>query len=124
MEIRVEVDSEIIFLKLAGSLVASSIEELKGQVQKLVEKRYLHIVFDLSRVDFVDSSGLGLCITTSRELAALSGKLVCCGLSDNVQKLFTMTRADQKIAVMATRMNAFDYMLTLLSDDNPEATVL
>lgn len=123
MEIKVEVDSEIIFLKLAGSLVASSIEELKSQVQKLVEKKYLHIVFDLSRVDFVDSSGLGLCISTSRELAAISGKLVCCGLKDNVQKLFTMTRADQKVAVMASRMNAFDYMLTLLGDDNPEATV-
>lgn len=124
MEIKVEVDSEIIFLKLAGSLVASSIEELKNQVQKLVEKKYLHIVFDMSRIDFVDSSGLGACITTSRELAALSGKLVCCGLKDNVQKLFTMTRADQKIAIMASRMNAFDYMLTLLSDDKTEATVL
>lgn len=124
MEIKVEVDSDIIFLKLVGSLVASSLEELKSQVQKLVEKKYLHIVFDLSRVDFVDSSGLGLCISTSRELAAISGKLVCCGLRENVQKLFTMTRADQKIAVMASRVNAFDYMLALLNEDAPEATVL
>lgn len=124
MEIKVEVDSDIIFLKLAGSLVASTVEELKSQVQKLVDKKYLHIVFDMNRVDFVDSSGLGLCITTSRELAALSGKLVCCGLRDNVQKLFAMTRADQKIVIMASRMNAFDYMLAKLNEDAPEATVL
>lgn len=124
MEIKVEVDSDIIFLKLSGSLVASGLEELKSQVQKLVEKNYVHIVFDMNRVDFVDSSGLGLCISTARELAASSGKLVCCGLKESVQKLFAMTRADQKIVVMATRMNAFDYMLALLNEDAPEASIL
>lgn len=124
MEIKVEVDSDIIFLKMTGSLVASTLEELKSQVQKLVDKRYVHIVFDMSRIDFVDSSGLGLCISTARELAAVSGKLVCCGLKENVQKLFTMTRADQKIVVMASRMNAFDYMFAILNEDTPEATVL
>lgn len=124
MDIKVEVDSDIIFLKLSGSLVASTLEELKSQIQKLIDKKYVHIVFDLSRVDFVDSSGLGLCISTSRDLAAGSGKLVCFGLNDNVQKLFKMTRADQKIVVMASRMNAFDYMLSLLNEDVPEASVL
>lgn len=124
MEIKVEVDSDIIFLKLSGSIVAGTIEELRSQIQKLMSKRYLHIVFDLSRVDFIDSSGLGLCITTSRELAAASGKLVCCGLRENVMKLFTMTHADRKIVVMANRGNAFDYMFALLNEGTPEATVL
>lgn len=124
MEIKVEVDSEIIFLKLSGSLVASTLDELKSQVQKLIDKKYLNIAFDLQRVEFVDSSGLGLCIATARELAAVSGKLVCYGLNDNVQKLFKMTRADQKIVVMASRLNAFDYMLALLNEDVPEASVL
>lgn len=124
MEIKIEVDSDIIFVKLSGSLVASNLEELKSQVQKLIDKKFVHIVFDLSRIDFVDSSGLGLCISTARELAAISGKLVCYGLNENVQKLFKMTRADQKIVVMASRMNAFDYMLSLINEDIPEASVL
>lgn len=124
MEIKVELDSDIIFLKLSGSLVASTLEQLKSQIQKLVDKKYVNIVFDMNRIDFVDSSGLGLCITTARELAALSGKLVCCGLNDNVQKLFKMTRADQKIAVMASRVNAFEYMLSRLNDDLHGSSVL
>ena len=124
MEMKVELDSDIIFLKLSGSLVASSLELLRSQVQKLVDKKYVNIVLDMSRVEFVDSSGLGLCITTARELKAISGKLVCFGLNDNVQKLFKMTRADQKIAVMASRMNAFDYMLARLNDDLQGTSVL
>lgn len=122
MEIKVEVDSDIIFVKLSGSLVASTLEELKSQVQKLIDKKFVHIVFDLSRIDFVDSSGLGFCISTARDLVAVSGKLVCYGLNDNVQKLFKMTRADQKIAVMASRMNAFEYMLAKLNDNIPGAS--
>src|SRR6185369_671017 len=124
MEVKVELDRDIIFLKLSGGLVASTLEQLRNQIQKLVDKKYVNIVFDMSRVDFVDSSGLGLCISTARELAAISGKLVCCGLSDNVQKLFKMTRADQKVAVMASRMNAFEYMLSRLNDDPHGASVL
>lgn len=116
MEISVEVDSNIICLKLAGSLVASTLDGVKTQVQKLAEKKYVHIIFDMSRVDFVDSSGLGMCISTARELDAISGKLVCCGLKENVQKLFTMTRADQKITVMATRRNAFDNLLAKIQE--------
>lgn len=124
MEIKVELDSDIIFLKLHGSLVASTLDQLRSQVQKLVDKKYVNIVFDMSRVDFVDSSGLGLCITTARELATVSGKLVCYGLNENVLKLFKMTRADQKIAVMASRMNAFEYMLSRLNDDPHGSSVL
>jgi anti-sigma B factor antagonist len=116
MEISVEVDSNIICLKLAGSLVASTLDAVKTQVQKLAEKKYVHIIFDMNRVDFVDSSGLGMCISTARELDAISGRLVCCGLKENVQKLFAMTRADQKITVMATRMNAFDHLFAKIQD--------
>lgn len=124
MEIKVEVDSNIIFIKMAGSLVASTVELVKDQIQKLIDKKYVYIVFDMSRVDFVDSSGLGLCISTARELAACAGKLVCSGLRENVKKLFTMTRADQKISVMVTRMDAFDYLLAKLDEEIPGATVL
>lgn len=122
MEVKVEVDSDIIFLKMSGSLVASVVEQLKQQVQKLIDKHYVHIVFDMNNVDFIDSSGLGLCITTSRELAAASGTLVCCGLKENIQKLFAMTKADQKIAVMASRRNAFDYMLAKLNESGADPT--
>lgn len=123
MEIKVELDSDIIFLKLSGSLVANTLELLKSQIQKLVDKKYVNIVLDMSRIEFVDSSGLGLCITTARELSAVSGKLVCCGLNDNVLKLFKMTRADQKITVLASRMTAFEYMLSRLNDDLHGASV-
>lgn len=124
MEMKVELDSKIIFIKMTGSLIAGIVEQVRSQIQKLIEKKYVFIVFDLSKVDFIDSSGLGLCITTSRELASYSGMLVCFGLQDNVQKLFSMTRADQKIKVMDSRPDAFDFLYSLINEPQEGALIL
>lgn len=111
MEIKIEMDNDVLILKLSGSLVASAAEGLKEQTTKLIEKKYRFILFDLSKVDFIDSSGLGACIACNRELAACNGLLACAALTENVRKVFHMTRADQKILVFAGRQDAVNVLL-------------
>ena len=111
MEIKLEMDNEVIILKLAGNLVASTAEVLNAQIAKLIEKKYRFILLDLGRVDFIDSSGLGTCIAIKRDLAAKDGLLACTGLSENVRKLFRMTHADQKIMIFDARQDAVDALL-------------
>jgi anti-sigma B factor antagonist len=111
MDIKIEMDNEVIILKLIGSLVASSAEELKTQAARLVEKKYLFILLDLGKVDFIDSSGLGACIAINRDLVARNGVLACAGMIENVRKVFHMTRADQKILVFDARQVAVNALL-------------
>jgi anti-sigma B factor antagonist len=111
MDIKLEMDNEVIILKLTGSLVANTAEGLKAQVARLLEKKYRFIVIDLGRIDFIDSSGLGACIAIKRDLVATDGVLACAGMNENVRKVFRMTRADQKILVFATRHEAVNALL-------------
>jgi len=111
MEIKLEMDNEVVILKLVGSLVASSAEGLKEQAVKLIEKKYRFILLDLGKVDFVDSSGLGACIAFNRDLAGKDGVLACAGMNENVRKVFRMTRADQKIQVYDTRLEGVNALL-------------
>jgi len=111
MEIKLEMDNEVIILKLIGSLVASSAEGLKEQIAKLMEKKYRFILLDLGKVDFIDSSGLGACIAIKRDLTATNGILACAALNENVRKVFRMTRADQKILVFDARQEAVNALL-------------
>lgn len=111
MEIKLETDNEVVILKLIGDLVASTAEELKVQVARLIEKKYRFILLDLGRVDFIDSSGLGACIAIKRDLAAKEGALACTELNENVRKVFRMTRADQKIMVSDSRQDAVAALL-------------
>lgn len=111
MEIKLEMDNEVIILKLVGSLVASSAEGLKDQSAKLIEKKYRFILLDLGKVDFIDSSGLGACIAINRELAGKDGVLACAGMNENVRNVFRMTRADQKILVFDARHEGVNALL-------------
>lgn len=99
MEIKLEMDHEVVILKLVGDLVAGTAEELKAQVAKLIDKKYLFILLDLGKVDFIDSSGLGSCMAINRDLTVKDGLLACACLNENVRKVFRMTRADQKIMI-------------------------
>lgn len=115
MEIKLEMDNEVIILKLTGSLVASSAEGLKEQAAKLIEKKYRFILLDFAKVDFIDSSGLGACIAINRDLAGKNGVLACAGMNENVRNVFHMTRADQKILVFAARHEAVNTLLERIS---------
>lgn len=115
MEIKLEMDNGVVILQLSGNLVASSAETLREQIAKLIEKKFRFIVLDLGKVDFIDSSGLGSCIASNRDLNALNGVLACSGLNDNVRKVFRMTRADQKIKIFAARSDAVYALLELIN---------
>ena len=106
MEIKMEMDNNVVILKLVGNLVASSAETLKTQVAKLLEKNYLYLLVDLSKVDFIDSAGLGACIAANRTVLAREGDFVCAGANETVSKLFRTTRANQKITLIETRFDA------------------
>lgn len=106
MEIKLEMDNEVVILKLVGNLVASTAEELKMQIAKLIEKKYLFILLDMGKVDFIDSSGLVACMAIKRDLAANVGLLACTELTESVRKVFRMTHADQKIMIFDARQDA------------------
>lgn len=103
MEINIGMDGDTVVLDLSGDLVASSAEELKAQVAKLIEKNFRYVMLDMGKVGFMDSSGLGACMAVHKTLAEKSGLVVCAQPSDAVSKIFRITRADKKIAVAASR---------------------
>lgn len=106
MEIKLEADNELVTLKLVGSLVASTVVELKLQIAILIKKKYLFVLLDMKKIDFIDSFGLATCIAIKRDLAVNAGLLACTGLNENVRRVFALTHADQKIMVFDDRNDA------------------
>ena len=102
MEFRIEMANDVVVLAPTGNLVASETESLKAQVEKLLEKKFRYILLDMSRIDFMDSSGLGSVIAVNKLVGGVAGVFACAALQEGVQKVFRVTRADQKIAVGAT----------------------
>ena len=99
MDFKIEMANDVLVLIPSGNLVASETESFRSQVEKLMEKKFLFILLDMNRIDFMDSSGLGSIIAVNKLIQGSGGVFACAALQEGVRKVFRVTRADQKIAV-------------------------
>src|SRR5262245_8486923 len=51
-----------------------------------------HVVLDLSAVNYLSSSGIRPLLALNRQVRAREGRLILCGLSSDVQGVFSATR--------------------------------
>ena len=79
-------------VKLGGSMYAVDAASLRDSIQDLIKKDNKSFLFDLSAIDYMDSTGLGLFIYLDEELKGKNGKMVLKGLSGRVKTLFERTR--------------------------------
>ena len=67
----IEIKANIIVFTLKGQLDAFSEKQFKSFLTNTLKKNPLPIVIDLSKIDFLDSSGLGALVQTSKEVNKL-----------------------------------------------------
>jgi anti-sigma B factor antagonist len=87
------------------NLDASNAGELKGQVSPLLETE-TRLVFDLAKVKFIDSSGLGVLFSCLRQVNAKGGDLKICGLAEQVRVIFELVRLHRIFEIFNTREEA------------------
>jgi len=84
---------------------ASNAAEFKRDVAPLLETT-TKLVFDLSRLRFVDSSGLGAFISCLRKLNAKGGDVKLCGMAKPVRAVFELVRMHRIFDICGTREEA------------------
>lgn len=86
-------------------LDASNSGEFKRDIAPVLASN-THLVIDLSRVRFMDSSGLGAMLSCLRQLSAKGGDLKLCGMSKQVRATFELVRMNRIFDILATRDEA------------------
>ena len=86
-------------------LDASNSAEFKRDVAPLLEAT-TRLAFDLSRVRFVDSSGLGAFISCLRKLNAKGGDVKLFGMSKQVRAVFELVRMHRIFDICDTKEEA------------------
>lgn len=69
-----------------------SATEFHEEIKSLIEKDKLNVIGDLSRVSFMNSSGLGILISSLTSLRNAGGDLKLCGASDRIESLLMVTK--------------------------------
>jgi anti-sigma B factor antagonist len=86
-------------------LDASNSGEFKRDIAPVLQAN-TKLVLDLSRLSFVDSSGLGAMLSCLRQVSAKAGDLKLCGLSKQVRALFELVRMHRIFDIYGTREQA------------------
>ncbi len=102
MELDVQSAGEVTVVTLPGeTLDAGNSREFRNRVQPVLEA-HDRVVFDLSRLTFVDSSGCGALVSCLRGMKEAGGDLFLCNLSSQVRDLFNVIRMDQVFRIFET----------------------
>ena len=91
---RIERDDVLVY-EIEGELDVEEVRRVKDRLLGEVESGNHKLVIDLSAVDFIDSSALGLFVSLKNKLAPIQGDLRFSRLSPQVRRVFEVFRLPQ-----------------------------
>ena len=92
MEVYVNFDNQTMIVKLVGELDEHSAEFVRRKLDTLFsENAFSQVVLDLSRLSFMDSTGIGVVIGRYKLLRKTNKKLYIQSPSPTVDKIFKMS---------------------------------
>jgi len=94
-------------------------EKLNSVIAPLVKSEMIvlnaegvkNIIFDTSRVRFVDSSGLSSILIANRLCKNSGCNLVLCSVSDNVHKLIKISQLDSILTIIPSKEESIDMVM-------------
>jgi anti-sigma B factor antagonist len=106
MDLAVEKMGDVAVVEVpVEELDASNTGELRHDIAPVLEAN-TKMVIDLSRLRFVDSSGLGAILSCLRQLTAKGGDLKLCGMQEQVRAVFELVRMHRIFDIYGTREEA------------------
>jgi anti-sigma B factor antagonist len=95
-----EVVNNTVNVRLQGSLYVEDAAGLREKFLEYINKGHNNFVLNLSEVDYIDSSGLGMLVAVQKRAVQNRGKVSIFGLKGTVKELFEMTRLDKIFDVL------------------------
>lgn len=114
LTMQLDTDDDRWLLTLVGELDYSECASFRMTIDRILKVSPASTIVDLSRLDYLDSSGLGLLLSLSKEYSAHGGRLVLI-TNDAVDSILDLTRLSGIFSTATTVEEAE----TMLADTSP-----
>lgn len=94
-------------IDIRGEITAFSEEVMSSAHTKASESNPSVVMLNFEGLDYMNSGGIGLLVTTLIRANRLGQKLVAYGLNDHYQEIFSLTRLDEAIEIYDDETAAF-----------------
>ena len=97
----IELDQEgpAAILRIAGDITSASEPDLMAAYGLAVANGATAVILDFSKLEYMNSGGIGLLVTLLVRAQRGGGRLVATGLSEHYRQIFLLTRLDEAIEI-------------------------
>jgi anti-sigma B factor antagonist len=99
---RATVADSVPVLRLSGELDLSNVPEVRRAIRALIEEQQLRFVINLTQLEFIDSSGLGVLVGGLARVREKQGEIVLAIGNRRILRVFEMTRLTQLFTIYDT----------------------
>jgi anti-sigma B factor antagonist len=103
-------ENGIFILAVDGNLDAEGTQAMEEKVLALLEAGETSLLFDFSRLDYINSSGLRVLVLAYQRLKKASGRVAICGIKDYIQEVFEVSGYDKIFPLFPDRDGAMTGM--------------
>ncbi|MBN2617394.1 MAG: STAS domain-containing protein [Spirochaetales bacterium] len=81
-------------------LTGETVDELKEEAVRLIDQGEKNIILDLSKTEYIDSSGIGKLLFINKKLISFGGKMEIINITDSLFNFFETLALDKVIKII------------------------
>ncbi len=109
MEITHQIKDKIGIFWIDGIFAESQLKRIRSYIEPFVEDSSVEgIIFDFEKVEYVDSSGVGMLVAWYRDLKEQKRQFVLCRVKTDIYKMFELVGISALISIVATEKEALE----------------
>ncbi len=98
-----------LIIKLDGELDHHSSEEIRDEIDREIDQYGVkNIIFDLSGMNFMDSSGIGVVIGRYKKVSKMGGEVAVVNINSRVERIFKMSGLFNIVKKFESKKQAVD----------------
>lgn len=87
-----EVKKNVLIVRLEGEIDHHEAKHLRNSWQEQMSNKDIqHMIVNVEKVSFMDSSGIGVLLGRYKEVVQLGGEMVICSITDPIQRIFDLS---------------------------------
>lgn len=106
MQIAIEEKETALLIRLTGHLGHGSVDELARVFNEWLGKGRQNFIVDMSHLQYISSAGLRCFFEAVTKVNNLKGKLILCGMQQEVRQVFDVSGFTSFFSICETMQNA------------------
>ena len=94
LNIKEHVQENQVLIEIEGEVDIFTCQQLKDMLYHVVEKHGKDLLMDCTRLNYIDSTGLGVFVAVLKKVKQIEREITIVNLKDSILKLFLITNLD------------------------------